>query len=155
MVESLRSQKLAQHPVWPAPGQIQATLSGGDVSRMLAEPPFVPPPGADQRKWNYWMMSQRAGTLSYLTFSAGFSLAVYLLFHIVCDWGGLQLPFFRTLGTNSLAAYVLHGMVGSAVEPFIPKDAPGWYVVTGLLVFFWITWSFVRTFEKQGFYLRV
>ena len=101
------------------------------------------------------MMSQRAGTLSYLTFSAGFSLAVYLLFYLACDWGKLQLPFFRTFGTNALAAYVLHDLVGNAVQPFIPKDAPGWYVVGGLLVFFWITWLFVRALEKQGCYLRV
>ena len=155
MVESLRSQKLAEHPVWPAPEQIQRKLDSGDTRQWLAEPPFVPPPGAEQRKWNYWMMSQRAGTLSYLTFSAGFSLAVYLLFHMVCDWGGLQLPFFRTFGTNALAAYVLHDLVGNAVSAFIPKDAPGWYVVAGLLLFFWITWLFVRAFEKQGFYLKV
>ena len=155
MVEGLRGTKLAEHPVWPAPEQIEATLSKGDLSRWMAEPPFVPPPGADQRKWNYWMMSQRAGTLSYLTFSAGFSLAVYLLFYIACDWGGLQLPLFRTFGTNALAAYVLHELVDTAVKPFVPKDAPGWYVIAGLLVFFWITWLFVRSFEKQGIYLRV
>ena len=155
MVERLKDSKLAEHPVWPTPDQIEATCSQGDLSRRLAEPPFVPPPSADQRKWNYWMMSQRAGTLSYLTFAAGFSLMVYVLFHIACEWGGLQIPFFRTFGTNALAAYVLHEFVGNAVSPFIPKDAPGWYVVAGLLVFFWITWVFVRSFEKKGIYLRV
>ena len=36
-----------------------------------------------------------------------------------------------------------------------PRDAAGWYVVGGLLVFFAITWLFVRTLEKQGCYLRV
>jgi predicted acyltransferase len=155
MIESLKGKKLAEDPVWPSRERINAKLSRSSLAELLAEPPLVPPPGADQRKWNYWMMSQRAGTLSYVTFSAGFSLAVYLLFHVLCDWCGLQLPLFRTFGTNALAAYVLHDMVASAVEPFVPKDAPGWYVVAGLLVFFWITWLFVRTLEKQGFYLRV
>lgn len=155
MVESLRGRKLAEHPVWPAPEQIEATLSEGDMSRWMAEPPFVPPPDSDHRKWNYWMMSQRAGTLSYLTFSAGFSLVIYVLFYIACDWGKLQLPVFRTFGTNALVAYVLHELVDSAVKPFVPKDAPGWYVLTGLLVFFWITWVFVRGLEKQKVYLRV
>lgn len=155
MVASLRERKLAEHPVLPTREQIEAKLNGGDWSQLLAEPPFVPPPGRDERKWNYWMMSQRAGTLSYLVFSAGFSLAVYLLFYVACDWGGLQLSFFRTFGTNALAAYVLHDLVSGAVQPFVPRDAPGWYVAAGLAVFFGITWLFVRTLEKQGCYLRV
>jgi hypothetical protein len=50
-----------------------------------AELAFVGPPDTTVRKWNYWLMSQRAGTLSYLTFGAGFSLIVFLLFHQVCD----------------------------------------------------------------------
>ena len=154
-VSSLRGQKLAEHPVWPTREQIDAKLNAHDPWQLLAEPPFMPPPGPDERKWNYWMMSQRAGTVSYLVFSAGFSWAVYLLFYLACDRGGLQLSFFRTFGTNALAAYVLHDLVANAVQPFVPRDAPGWYVVVGLLVFFAITWLFVRTLEKQGCYLRV
>ncbi len=154
-VDALRDNKLAEHPVWPAREQIEAKFSDGRVSAWMAEPPFVPPPGADQRKWNYWMMSQRAGTLSYQIFSAGLSLAIFVLFCIACDRGRFQLPFFRTFGTNALAAYVLHGLVARAVQPFIPRDAPVWYVMAGLLVFFWITWLFVRSLEKQGIYLKV
>ena len=101
------------------------------------------------------MMSQRAGTLSYLTFSAGFSLAVYALFHLACDLGGFGLSVFNTFGTNALAAYVIHDLVGAAVDPFVPKDAPGWYVTAALAVFFSIIWLFVRSLEKQGVYLRV
>ncbi len=154
-VDALRATKLAEHPVWPSSEQIEAKLNSSELSQCLAEPPFVPPPGTDRRKWNYWMMSQRAGTLSYQTFSAGFSLALFLLFYIACDWGRLQLPFFRTFGTNALVAYLLHGLVDSAIKPFIPKDAPGWYVIAGLLLFFWITWSFVRALEKREIYLKV
>src|SRR5262249_3067058 len=70
--EGLRGQKLAEHPVWPPRESIDARLQEGKLSAVLAEPPFVPPPGEgdhrfDLRKWNYWMMSQRAGTVSYLT----------------------------------------------------------------------------------------
>lgn len=155
MVDGLRDSKFAEHPVWPTTEQIEANLGKSDLSQWMAEPPFVPPPSSDLRKWNYWMMSQRAGTISYLTFSAGFSLAVYVLFYVLCDWRGLQLPIFRTFGTNALAAYVIHGLVDAAVKPFVPKDAPGWYVVAGLLVFFWVTWVFVRSLEKREIYLRV
>jgi fucose 4-O-acetylase-like acetyltransferase len=101
------------------------------------------------------MMSQRAGTLSYLTFSAGFSLVAYVLFYIVCDVWKWRSSFLQTFGTNALAAYVLHGMVSSAVKPFVPRDAPGWYVTAGLLLFFGVTWVIVRHLEKQKIYIRV
>ena len=101
------------------------------------------------------MMSQRSGTISYLTFAAGFSLAVYVLFYIACDRYGFQPAFFGTFGTNALLAYIIHDMVDDAVKPFIPKDSPAWYVGAGLLLFFAITWVFVRHFEKRGVYLRV
>ena len=37
-------------------------------------------------------MSQRTGSISYLTFSAGFSLAVYALFVLACDLGHFREP---------------------------------------------------------------
>jgi predicted acyltransferase len=159
-VEELRGKKLAMDPVWPKQSRIdrKRELAKGEavgIFAWLAEPPFVKPPSEDYRKWNYWMMSQRSGTLSYPLFAAGFSLLVYLIFFIVCDLGGFQLGFFRTFGTNALIAYVMHSMVAKAVQPFFPKDSPTWYAITGLVLFFSITWLFVRHLEKQGAYLRV
>src|SRR5262245_24165289 len=63
-------------------------LRGRDLTSLLAEPPFVPSPGPQQRQQNYWMMSQRSGSLSYLTFAAGFSLVLYVLFYLACDVRG-------------------------------------------------------------------
>jgi hypothetical protein len=120
-----------------------------------AEPPFVPPPDPAERLENYWMMSQRASSLSYQTFAAGLSLALYAVFFIACDIWSWQLGLFRTLGTNALVGYVLHGMVDGAVSPFIPRDAPGWYVTAGFLVFFGITYLFIRKLEKDGIYLKL
>jgi len=154
-VADVRDEKLATDPVLPSPARIDAWLNREHWSDRVAEAPFVPPPDQQHRKWNYWMMSQRGGTLSYVTFCAGVSVLVYLLFYVACDVFRLQWSFFRTFGTNALAAYVLHEMVGMAVKPFIPKDSPGWYVVTGLAVFFLITWTFVRSLEKQNIYLRL
>jgi predicted acyltransferase len=153
-VESLKGRKLAESPVVPPASAIAAKQKSASLSAMLAEPPFVPPPSIERRKWNYWMMSQRGGTLSYLTFSAGFSLIVFVLFALACDRWGWKLAFFETFGTNALAAYVLHDLTGSAIKPFIPRDAPAWYVGAGLLLFFWVTWIFLRHFEKRGIFLR-
>ena len=153
--ETLLKFKLADDPVWPTPERIHAKRADASLTALLAEPPFVKPPNETERKWNYWMMSQRAGTLTYLTFTAGFSLLVFVLFYIVCDVYKLRLPFFRTFGTNALVAYVLHSMVSSAVQPFFPKDSPAWFAYMGLGIFFLITWLFVKQLEKQGAFLRV
>ena len=140
-----------------------ARIGEGRWAELLAEPPFVPPPHPDGnigqsyrfRKWNYWMMSQRSGSVSYLTFSAGLSLALYLLFYVACDIYPLQLGVLRTFGTNALAGYVLHGMVASAVQPFMPQDVPGWYMWSGCAVFLLITYLFVRSLEKNDIYIKL
>ncbi len=154
--ENQATEKLAAHPVVPSPEQFAAKRAQpGGLAKYLAEPPFVAPPPAEERQWNYWMMSQRAGSLSYLTFTAGLSLVVYIFFYIVCDLWKLRLSFFQTFGTNALLAYVLHSLVGDAVQAFVPKDSPAWYAYGSLGLFFLITWLFIRSFEKQGMYLRV
>jgi hypothetical protein len=159
-------QRLAAHPVVPPRPTLERTLQKVRHYQwrdLLSEAPFVPPPhpagNVDEsyrlRQWNYWMMSQRAGTISYLTFSAGFSLAVYALFYGLCDIWTVQLGVFRTFGTNALVAYVLHMMVASAVKPFMPRDVPAWYMWAGCGVFMLITYLFVRALEKNNVYIRL
>jgi predicted acyltransferase len=116
-----------------------------------AATPFVAPGGPV----NLWTMSQRTGSISYLTFSAGFSLAIYALFVVLCDRGGWQVGIFRTFGRNALAAYVLHMLVDDAVKPYVPRDAPGWYVAAGFLLYFGITYVLVRGLERQGVFIRM
>jgi predicted acyltransferase len=156
-----REVKLAPSPVIPP----REAWVGRTWKTLLAEPPFVSPPEDDpkvdppphemHRYWNYWMMTQRGGALSYTTFGAGFSLLVYILFYMLGDMAGIRIGIFRTLGTNALAAYVLASIIGGAVKTFIPGDAPPWYVVTGFCVDFFLIWLFVRTLEKNNIYLRV
>lgn len=105
--------------------------------------------------FNLFTMSQRSGSVSYLVFGAGFSLALYALFIGFCDGLGWQLGIFRTLGTNALAGYILHGLVADAVKPFAPKDAPLWYVATALGVFLAICYVLLRYLEKQRIFLRL
>jgi fucose 4-O-acetylase-like acetyltransferase len=96
-------------------------------------------------------MSQRAGSLSYLVFSTGFSFAVYALFHA----GGWRVALFDDLGKNALAAYVIHGMVDDVVKPFAPRDSPLWWMLAAFAVFFLLTWRIVRYLNSHGLYLRL
>lgn len=117
----------------------------------IAAPPFVPP----SRPVSLWTMSQRAGSVSYLTFAAGFSLAVDALFVAACDVGGLRLKLFGIFGRNALAAYILHPLVASAIKPYLPHDAPAWYVAAGFGVYFLINVLFINHLERTGVHLRL
>jgi hypothetical protein len=152
---ALLLSKIPADPVVPDRSRVKTKIAENAAVAWLAEPPFVKPPDRSQRQWNYWMMSQRAGTLSYMTFAAGFSLAIFALFYILCDLFGAQLPIFKTFGTNALAAYVLHDLVSNAVQPFFPKDSPMGYAYLGLALFCLITWLFLRSLQRQNIFLRV
>ena len=121
------------------------------AARILAAPPFVPP-------WHppdIWTMSQRAGSVSYLTFSAGFSLVVYALFVYLCDVRGLGLGLFGTLGRNALAGYLVHDVVGGAAGAFVPGNAPLWYLAAAFGVYFALCWAFVAYLNRHGLFLRL
>jgi hypothetical protein len=148
-VDPLPSQEWAADPVIPAAERWQTHSLRG------IEPPFVAPPGPSVREENYWMMSQRAATLSYHVFGAGFALAVYWLFHVACDLRHIQFGMFRTLGANALIGYALHGFIGAAVGAFMPKDAPAWYVTAGFIVYFSITYLFLRKLESDKIFVRL
>jgi hypothetical protein len=62
---------------------------------------------------------------------------------------------FRTLGSNALAGYVIHDLVNGAVKPFVPGDAPLWYVLTGFGVSFAICYLFLRYLEKRELFLKL
>jgi predicted acyltransferase len=132
-----------------------SAAGGFEASRrwqsLLVAPPFVPPRHAA----DMWTMSQRAGSVSYLMFGSGFSLAVYALFVLVCDVGKIEWGVFRTLGTNALAAYIIHDFVAEAIKPLAPSDAPVWFVLTVTAIFLIICYVFLRHLEKNKLFLRL
>lgn len=142
--------KYAPDPVIPSAERIR------QWDGKIVEPPFVPPPDFKQRRLNYWMMSQRAGSISYTTFSAGLSLVIYALFLWLCDSKKWGLGIFRTLGTNSLAAYILSEFATIIARPIAPPGSTD--VVTALFAFFCATlmvYAVCRILEWRGWYLRV
>ncbi len=166
----------ASNPVIPTAKQFdswQQHIQRGEWSSVVAEPPFVPPPDTGHRKWNYWMMSVKPGTLSFMTFNAGFSMFVYMLFYLACDGGGLQLGLFRTLGRNSLAGYLIQWPTDDIFTKLIERTSARWgpslgfppdavgrnapvvFVLVGFAVYFAVNWLILWAMERKKIFLKV
>jgi len=117
----------------------------------LVEPPFFPP----SRSVNAWTMSQRAGSVTYVVFGTGFSLAVYAMFLLAVDSWGYRLGLFATFGRNALIAYLLHDLVADAVKPYAPEDAPAWFALAVIATVVLVTWVFLRGLEEQKTFVRL
>lgn len=124
------------------------------VSFAVIEPPLVPvdakPPTND-----LFTMSQRSGSFTYPLFGAGWSLLLFAAAVWLCDRRGLEFGIFRTLGSNALAGYILHGLVNDAVRPFVPKDAPLWFVLIGVAVYGGVCLVAMRGLEKRKLILKL
>lgn len=134
----------------------------------LTSPPFMPPyhPTNPQASYeerqninkkeviNLWTMSQQTGSVSYLTFGTGFSIFVLALCYVIFGQTR-QVGIFRTLGSNALVAYIVHGMTIDAVAAIMPRDGPLWSVLAGLCIVMGVTWLVCYSLEKKGWYVRV
>jgi hypothetical protein len=117
----------------------------------LVEPPFVPP----TRPVNLWTMSQCAGSVTYLTFGAGLSLVLYGGFVWACDTHRFQIGIWRTLGSNALAGYVIHGAACWSLLSLLPRRAPLGTVLPALLLYLVFCYGCVRVLEWKRIYWRM
>jgi predicted acyltransferase len=151
----------AENPVVPSWEQLKAR-SWRDllVERPFLAPPHddpqhAPQPSIEHRPENYWMMGKRGPNLSFMMFASGFAFALYGLFVIACDLGGLSVGIFRTFGTNALAAYFLHHVIAEQVKPLVPNDAPLGYCLCGFALFLLLTYACVRYLETHKIYIKL
>lgn len=142
--------RLAASPVVPD----WSVVKGRSVPSFLSELPFIARP--DNRLINYWMMSKRFASLSYVTTTSGLSFTGLAIFVLTADILGWRFGVLQTLGMNALAAYVLHKMVlNGLMYPVIPHNAAEWMYLTGLFVYLAIVYGLVRSLEKQGVIIRM
>jgi hypothetical protein len=126
-----------------------------DVLAYFSDPPFVPPPAERIRLWNYWMLSRRLATPTFVLTATGFGLIAYAVFVLLCDAGSFQLGLFRTFGQNPLIAYLLDMGAGSAVSAFLPEGG-GWrWALAESGLRFALTYFPVRLLEWRRIYLRL
>ncbi len=121
------------------------------VGGPLAALPFFPPVG----DVDLWTMSQRAGSLSYLLFASGFSMAVYALFIVACDVGRCRLALFAVFGKNALTAYILHELIGIAFSPIRQKDAPLWIALLVIVAYVAVNALVLAGLTRRKWVLRL
>lgn len=148
------SMKLASAPVVGKENS-RDWLAGYKWRNLLAEPPFVPPPPWQERAWNYWMMSQKAGTLSYQIFAAGFSLLLFIAFDSVCARGYQGLGIFQSMGRNAILCYVLHGYVIAIAKQWVPKDATPLTVGLACMGVVFAVYMVAMGLERRGWLIRL
>jgi predicted acyltransferase len=129
--------------------------SAGDMRAYFRDPPFVPPPPERIRLWNYWMLSRRLATPTFMLTSTGFGLMVYAAFVWLCDARTFRLGVLRTLGQNPLIAYLLDGWMGDLVSDFWPESGGLPWALGGAALRFAMTYVPVRLLEWRRIYLRL
>ena len=122
---------------------------------LLAEPPFVAPPSFPKRLDNYWMMSKRIPTLSFILCATGLGFVTYAGFVWLNDVRGFQLGVFRTFGTNPLLSYFLSEILNPFVHIFVPYHSSVWYSVVGFMAYLGVNYACIRFCERNKLFLRL
>jgi predicted acyltransferase len=117
----------------------------------LAAPPFFPP----RASVDLWTMSQRAGSLSYLAFAAGFSLALYAGFVWLCDLHQKRSRLFAILGANALAGYLIHSLVDVPFSFARDKHATLPVALLSIAAFIAVSTFLVWLLNRRGWFLRL
>jgi predicted acyltransferase len=128
--------------------------SAGEVCAYFSDPPFVPP--AERiRLWNYWMMSRRLATPTFMLTATGFGLLAYAVFVLLCDAWAFRVGVLKTFGENPLIAYLLDGHMGSLMAWFWPEGGGLPWALAGAAVRFALTWLPLRLLEWRRIRLRL
>jgi predicted acyltransferase len=150
--ELMEAGEVAESPVLPAAGAWHAA----DFRSLAPQLPLVQPAADRQRQLNYWLMSKRVVTPSFVLTATGYVLGVYALFVLLCDLGSLRIGVLRTFGQNPLATYILHLFIlNGRVRALWPDDSTTMLAVGHCLVWFALTYLCVRFLESRRLYLRL
>jgi predicted acyltransferase len=142
----------------PVKSPVLPRFGGGSADEGTAGlpyPPFLPPPPDRQPLWNYWMMSRRLATPTFMLTASGFGLIAYAVFVFLSDARAFRVGVLRTLGQNPLIAYLLDGNVGGLMNDFWPEDGGLPWALAGAAVRFALTYVPVRLLEWRRIYLRL
>jgi hypothetical protein len=102
---------------------------------------------------NYWTMSLRSASVSYLVFATGFALVLFVAVRAVS--ARVRWAYLDLLGRHALAGYIVHDWVSTTVRPFVPANAPWWYVALAFAVYLGVTTLVLRHLDREKLVLRL
>jgi predicted acyltransferase len=149
--QEFKQQKLAESPVWPDFSKAE----GRELKDLLPEPPMVPIPGPEERKFNYWMIYKRMVSVPFVLFNAGVAMVLLGLFIVISDLARIKVPAFERFGQNALAAYCVHHYLGDFQKLFVPRDSPAWWCWLNLLLFMIVIDRVLAWMKKKDLSLTV
>jgi predicted acyltransferase len=129
--------------------------SASALRSYFCDPPFLPPPAERIRLWNYWMLSRRLATPTFVSTTSGFGLILYAVLVVLCDAGAFQLGLLRTLGQNPLIAYLLDVCSGGIVSALLPEGGCWPWALAESGLRFLLTYLSLRLVEWRRIYLRL
>lgn len=149
--QEMKKEKLADSPVWPD----FSKADGRSIAELLPEPPTVPIPPTEERKFNYWMLYKRMVSVPFVVFSTGVAMTLLGLFVLTGDVCGVKVPSFERFGQNALAAYCFHHYLAEFQQLFVPKDSPSWWCWLNLAIFMIVIDRFLAWMQKNGIRVSV
>jgi predicted acyltransferase len=103
----------------------------------------------------FFPFSKHVLSLSYILFTAGVSsgvLALLVLWREVLAW---PLPLAGSLGRNPLLVYILHAVLGVAVQAVLPAGAGGWLVAASCVAVLAACSAVALVMGRKGWVLKL
>lgn len=94
-------------------------------------------------------------SLSYVLFTTGVSLVIFLVSFIVCDIWKFKVPVFTVLGKNPLVVYMASGILTLGLNAVTPLDASLGLLFAESLLILAINYGLAVWLDKHGIALRV
>lgn len=94
-------------------------------------------------------------SLSYIIFTTGLSLLLFLVFFVVSDIWKFKVPVFTVLGKNPLVVYMTSGILTLGLNAVTPLEASFGLLLVESLLILAINYGLAVWLEKQGIALRV
>jgi len=100
-----------------------------------------------------WVFSQRYGTASYLIFSAGVCMLIYLAFYLIADVGRFSIPTLTPIGRNALTLYVAQQFLLEVHR--LPETTPALTALAAFAALYAALYAAARYLDRSGYYIRL
>lgn len=103
----------------------------------------------------FWPFSQTGMTSPYATYATGLAFLTYLLFYLLSDVWGKQIPTLTVVGMNPLVMYILHGAYCSIHGTIVPKESGVALAVMAFCGLYLMCYVVARYLYRNGMIVKI